>query len=165
MFKRELFTRANFGPGHSTDLSMYDDSSSESSDSVSIYKLPIGVKQSEKSEDTLFTSNTKHGADGKVDDNKKKQPQASLAVSLSESMEAGDYSLADFKHNTSVLKKGKVTSDSKKQGLLSTRAASMLVKLHSLLTNQYTTLNSFVVFLEPHLKLSKIFEVRATCIF
>ncbi|XP_075518652.1 protein ACCUMULATION AND REPLICATION OF CHLOROPLASTS 3, chloroplastic isoform X1 [Primulina tabacum] len=125
MFKRELFTRGNFGPGHSTDLSMYNDSSSESSDSVSIYKLPVGVKQLEKSEDTLFTSNTENGADGKVGDSKKKQPQASL-LSLSESMEAADYSLADFNHNTSVLKRRKFTSNSEKQGVLSTRAASML---------------------------------------
>ncbi|XP_073144545.1 protein ACCUMULATION AND REPLICATION OF CHLOROPLASTS 3, chloroplastic isoform X2 [Henckelia pumila] len=126
MFKRELFTRGNFGPGQSTDPSMYNNSSSDSSDSISIYKLPVGVKQLEKSEDTFFTPSTKHGADGKVDDNKKRQPQASLAVSLIELMEAGDFSTADFSNSASVLKKGKVTSNSKKQGVLSTRAASML---------------------------------------
>ncbi|KAI3453226.1 hypothetical protein Pfo_009889 [Paulownia fortunei] len=113
MFKRELLIRGNLGPGHSNELSKYGTNFSEASalvDSVSIYKLPVGVKHLKKLEDIPLTSNTKHGVAWRVDDNEKKQHHAAPSVSWSGLTDA------DFH----------CTSNSKKQGVLSTRAASML---------------------------------------
>ncbi|XP_012846164.1 PREDICTED: protein ACCUMULATION AND REPLICATION OF CHLOROPLASTS 3 isoform X2 [Erythranthe guttata] len=111
MFKRELLTRGNQGPGQSAEVSKYGTNFSEATasvDSISIYKLPVGVKHLEELEDTSLTSNTKH------EDNVKKQHHDAPSVSWS------GLTNVDFNN------KGNITGNTKKHGGLSVRAASML---------------------------------------
>ncbi|KAG8382641.1 hypothetical protein BUALT_Bualt05G0098500 [Buddleja alternifolia] len=123
MFKRELATRENLGPGHSTEMSRYGANFSEATglaDNVSIYRLPVGLKHLEKLDDALLTPNTKHGAEWRADDSIKKRHHAGPRVSWSRLTDA------DFNNNVTSFSKASYTSNSKKQGILSTRAASML---------------------------------------
>ncbi|KAK4423331.1 protein ACCUMULATION AND REPLICATION OF CHLOROPLASTS 3 [Sesamum alatum] len=121
VFKREMLARGNLGPGWSGELPKYGSNFSEATalvDSVSIYKLPVGVKHSEKLEDESLNSKTTHGAAWGVDDNQKKQHRPTVSwAGLTD---------ADFNNNVSSSNKGNSTSNSKKQGVLSLRAASML---------------------------------------
>ncbi|PIN12681.1 hypothetical protein CDL12_14707 [Handroanthus impetiginosus] len=123
MFKRELLNRGNLGQGHPDELSIYRTNFSEATalvDSVSIYRLPVGVKPAEKLEDTLLASNIKDGAAWIVDNNGKKWHHSRPSVSWSGLTDA------DFNNNASSFNKGNGTNNSKKQGALSLRAASML---------------------------------------
>lgn len=133
IFKRELLTRGNLGPGHSTELSKYGTNFLEATasiDSVSVYKLPVGIKHVEKLEDSSLTSNTKHEAAWRLDDNEKKQNHAGTSISWS--------GLTDIDFNNIVpsYKKGNSTVTAKKQRMLSVRAASMLVNSFFCLMHQ-----------------------------
>ncbi|KAL0372803.1 UNVERIFIED_CONTAM: protein ACCUMULATION AND REPLICATION OF CHLOROPLASTS 3 [Sesamum calycinum] len=79
----------------------------------------------EKLEDESLSSKTTHGAAWGVDDNKKKQHYARPTMSWAGLADA------DFNNNVSSSNKGNPTSNSKKHGVLSLRAASMLVVLNS----------------------------------
>lgn len=119
VLKRELFTRGNMGPGHSTEFkngTNFNDATALV-DSVSIYRLPVGVKKLEKLEEAPVSSNTQRGAAWRVDDNEKTGP----AVSWS------GLNDVDFNNSASIFNKGNSTNNSKKHGGLSVRAASMLV--------------------------------------
>ncbi|XP_011070512.1 protein ACCUMULATION AND REPLICATION OF CHLOROPLASTS 3 [Sesamum indicum] len=123
VFKREMLARGNLGPGWSSELPKYGSNFSEATgmvDSVSIYKLPVGVKHLEKLEDESLNSKTMHGAAWGVGDNKKKQHYARPTMSWAGSADA------DFNNNVSSSNNGNPTSNSKKHGVLSLRAASML---------------------------------------
>lgn len=119
VLKRELFTRGNMGPGHSTELKNGTNFKDATAlvDSVSIYRLPVGVKKLEKLEEAPVSSNTQRGAAWRVDDNEKTGP----AVSWS------GLNDVDFNNSAYIFNKGNSTNNSKKQGVLSVRAASMLV--------------------------------------
>lgn len=122
MFRRELLTRGNLGPDNSNELSKYGTNFSDLAapvDIVSVYKLPVGIRHFEKLEDTHLTSNTKHGSIWRVDDDDEKKS-----------------GLTDTDFNNKVLSanKGNCTDNSKKQGVLSIRAASMLVNYNFLLS-------------------------------
>lgn len=122
MFKRELLTRGNVEPGHSTELSKYGTNFSDATalvDSVSIYKLPVGVRHLEKLEDTPLME--QRGAAWRVDDDEKKQNHAGPSMSWSGLTDT------NFNNKVSSFNKGNCTGNSKKQGVLSVRAASMLV--------------------------------------
>ncbi|KAL3652886.1 hypothetical protein CASFOL_002567 [Castilleja foliolosa] len=125
VFKRELLTRGNLEPGYSNELSKRGTNFSEATalvDSVSIYKLPVGVKYPEKLKDTSLTSNTKGKVAWRVDDNEKNQHFAGPGPSMPWS------GLPDIDFNNSVpsFNKRNSASNNKKQGVLSSRAASML---------------------------------------
>ncbi|KAL0296525.1 UNVERIFIED_CONTAM: protein ACCUMULATION AND REPLICATION OF CHLOROPLASTS 3 [Sesamum radiatum] len=123
VFKREILARGNLGPGWSSELPKYGSNFSEATalvDSVCIYKLPVGVKHLENLEDESLSSKTTHGAAWGVDDNKKKQHYARPTMSWAGLADA------DFNNNVSSSNKGNPTSNSKKHGVLSLRAASML---------------------------------------
>ncbi|XP_057777709.1 protein ACCUMULATION AND REPLICATION OF CHLOROPLASTS 3, chloroplastic isoform X2 [Salvia miltiorrhiza] len=117
VFKRELFTRGNMGPSHSTE-SKYGTNFTDAAalvDSVSIYRLPVGVKNLEKLEESPVSSNNKRGAAWRIDDDEKTVPNVSWS------------GLADVNfNNASIFNKGSSANNSKKQGVLSVRAASML---------------------------------------
>ncbi|KAH6792646.1 hypothetical protein C2S52_003123, partial [Perilla frutescens var. hirtella] len=118
VFKRELFTRENTGPGHSTE-SKYGTNFTDATalvDSVSIYRLPVGVKKLEKLEEAPVSSNSKRGAAWRVDDDEKTGPIVSWSGLTG----------VDFNNNVSIFNKGNSSNNSKKQGVLSVRAASML---------------------------------------
>ncbi|KAL2233224.1 UNVERIFIED_CONTAM: Protein ACCUMULATION AND REPLICATION OF CHLOROPLASTS 3 [Sesamum indicum] len=126
VFKREMLARGNLGPGWSSELPKYGSNFSEATgmvDSVSIYKLPVGVKHLEKLEDESLNSKTMHGAAWGVGDNKKKQHYARPTMSWAGSADA------DFNNNVSSSNNGNPTSNSKKHGVLSLRAASMLINI------------------------------------
>lgn len=113
MLKRELFARGNNGPGLSNNFT----DATTLVDSVSIYRLPVGVKNLEKSEESHVSSNnTKRGAAWR-DDGDENGPIVSRS-GLTD---------IDFNNNTSIFNKGNNINNSKKQGGLSVRAASMLV--------------------------------------
>ncbi|KAL8535783.1 hypothetical protein ACS0TY_011429 [Phlomoides rotata] len=121
LFRRELLTRGNLGSDNSTELSKYGTNFSDlaaSVDIVSIYKLPVGIRHFEKL-DSHITSNTKHGPMWRVDDDEKKQHHTgpNMWSGLTDT---------DFNSKTSSANKGNCTDNSKKQGVLSVRAASML---------------------------------------
>lgn len=130
MFRRELLTRGNLGPENSTEVSKYGTNFTDLAaavDSVSIYKLPVGIRHFEKLEDSHLTSNTKHGAIWMIDDDKKKQHHAGP------NMWSGSTD-TDISSKVSSANKGNCTDNSKKQGVLSVRAASMLVSYNFLLS-------------------------------
>ncbi|XP_042007967.1 protein ACCUMULATION AND REPLICATION OF CHLOROPLASTS 3-like isoform X2 [Salvia splendens] len=118
VFKRELFTRGNMGPGHSTESKYETNFTDEAGllDSVSIYRLPVGVKNLEKLEESPVSSTTKRGAAWRIDDDEKPVPIVSWS-GLTD---------ADFNNNASISSKGNNIVNSKRQGGLSVRAASML---------------------------------------
>lgn len=117
--KRELFVRGNDGPGHSTE-SKYGSHFTDAAalvDSVSLFRLPVGVKNLEKLEESPLSLDTKRGAAWRVDGDEKTGPIVSWA-GLTD---------IDFNKNASIFDKGNNINNSKKQGGLSVRAASMLV--------------------------------------
>ncbi|XP_047982282.1 protein ACCUMULATION AND REPLICATION OF CHLOROPLASTS 3, chloroplastic [Salvia hispanica] len=118
VFKRELFTRGNMGLGHSTESKYGTNFTDEAGllDSVSIYRLPVGVKNLEKLEESPVSSTTKRGAAWRIDDDEKTVPIVSWS-GLTD---------GDFNNNFSISSKGNNIVNSKKQGGLSVRAASML---------------------------------------
>ncbi|KAL2541335.1 Protein ACCUMULATION AND REPLICATION OF CHLOROPLASTS 3 [Abeliophyllum distichum] len=128
MFKRELLSRGNLRSGHPSECAKEGTNFSEETvlvDNVCIQKLPVGVKHFEQLEDSVLASNTIQEGE-RVDDNKKTQPLAMSSVSWSRFTDAGFHTVADFNNNASVIEKGNSVSNSKKQGVLSIRAASML---------------------------------------
>ncbi|XP_051144744.1 protein ACCUMULATION AND REPLICATION OF CHLOROPLASTS 3, chloroplastic isoform X2 [Andrographis paniculata] len=119
MFKRELLTRGNLGPSHSSEQSKYGTNVLEATgivDNISIYRLPVGVKILEKFENPPPNTDTKHGIARRVDDNEKKQQ--SVVPSLSWP------GLIDAENNNTT--KANCIGSPKKQGVLSVRALSML---------------------------------------
>ncbi|GFP93967.1 protein accumulation and replication of chloroplasts 3 [Phtheirospermum japonicum] len=125
VFKRELLTRGNLGPGYSNELSKRGSNFLKATalvDSVCIYKLPVGVKHLEKLKDTSLTSNTKEKVAWRVDDNEKNQRFAGPGPSMPWS----GLTDVDFNNNVPSFNKRNSASNNKKQGVLSSRAASML---------------------------------------
>ncbi|KAL1556488.1 protein ACCUMULATION AND REPLICATION OF CHLOROPLASTS 3-like isoform X1 [Salvia divinorum] len=118
VFKRELFTRGNMGPGHSTESKNGTNFIDEAGllDSVSIYRLPVGVKNLEKLEEFPVSSAVKRGAAWRIDDDEKTVPIVSWS----------GWTDVDCNNNASIFSKGNSIVNSKKQGGLSVRAASML---------------------------------------
>lgn len=139
VLKRELFTGGNMGPGHSTE-SKYGSKFTDAAgvvDSLSIYRLPVGVKNLEKFEESPVSSNTKHGAALRIDDNEK-------TVSIVSWSGLTDI---DFNNNASIFNRGNSANNSKKQGGLSVRAASMLVSSFSYLCLLHPNINGRGTFL------------------
>ncbi|CAA0811547.1 Protein ACCUMULATION AND REPLICATION OF CHLOROPLASTS 3 [Striga hermonthica] len=124
VFNRELRTRGNMEPVYLNKRSKGGTNFSEVAivDSVSIYKLPVGVKNLEKLEETPHSSNTKEGVAWRIDDNKTDQARAWPGSSMPWS------GLIDADQNKNVpsLSTQNATSNYKQQGVLSSRAASML---------------------------------------
>ncbi|GER47641.1 1-phosphatidylinositol-4-phosphate 5-kinase [Striga asiatica] len=124
VFNREFRTRGNMEPLYLNKRSKHGTNFSEAAivDSVSIYKLPLGVKNLGKLEDTPHSSNTKEGVAWRIDDNKRDQACAGPGSSMRWS------GLIDADQNKNVPSHStqNATSKYKKQGVLSSRAASML---------------------------------------
>ncbi|CAI9774707.1 unnamed protein product [Fraxinus pennsylvanica] len=128
MFKRDLLSRGNLWSGHPSECAKQAANFSEETmlvDNVCIQKLPVGVKHFEQSEDSLLASNIIQEGE-RVDDSKKTQPRALTSVSWNRFSDAGFPTGSDYNNNASVIEKGNSISNSKKQGVLSVRAASML---------------------------------------
>ncbi|KAA8529925.1 hypothetical protein F0562_034471 [Nyssa sinensis] len=107
-FQRETLMRRNLGPGYQVALEWSKERANDSVaapvfDSISIYKLPVGVKPSEELEDSSIISKTIHHSEKITEDDMKAQSEL-----------------------TSTLLKENYGNVSKKQQGLSARAASML---------------------------------------
>ncbi|GMP59545.1 hypothetical protein CsSME_00022790 [Camellia sinensis var. sinensis] len=118
-FQREPLIRQNLGPAN-------DSGATPTLDNLSIYRLPVGVKPSEELENILSISNTVH-LEKVTGDDMKAQTQITPRMSWDALTDAGFEVVSEFYDNASALLKGNDTDVSKKQGVLSVRAASMLV--------------------------------------
>ncbi|XP_068640423.1 protein ACCUMULATION AND REPLICATION OF CHLOROPLASTS 3, chloroplastic [Aristolochia californica] len=131
-FQREPPASWSFGPGFhiaqkwtQTRASSFE--STAKVDKLNVYPLPVGVKPSEHSADILLSVNSTRVTDTKVSNDLSAEsldvPNGPSWDALTDSsMEA----VADIYNAAAVLIKGKPVDLSKKQGLLSARAASML---------------------------------------
>lgn len=117
-FQREPLIRQNLGPAN-------DSGATPTLDNLSIYRLPVGVKPSEELKNILSISNTVH-LEKVTGDDMKAQTQISPRMSWDALTDAGFEVVSEFYDNASALLKGNDTDVSKKQGVLSVRAASML---------------------------------------
>ncbi|THG14353.1 hypothetical protein TEA_018907 [Camellia sinensis var. sinensis] len=118
-FQREPLIRQNLGPAN-------DSGATPTLDNLSIYRLPVGVKPSEELENILSISNTVH-LEKVTGDDMKALTQITPRMSWDALTDAGFEVVSEFYDNASALLKGNDTDVSKKQGVLSVRAASMLV--------------------------------------
>lgn len=101
-------------------------------DNLSIFCLPVGVRCPEESKNCLNMSYSAELADQKSDDDVKEQTLVNSSVSSWGALtDAGFVAVRDFYNSASTLLKGRNADVPKKQGILSVRAASMLVILIS----------------------------------
>ena len=130
VFQRELLIRRNLGPGYhisqGIDEGANDCGATSVLDSISIYKLPVGVKRSEELKNSLFISNSIHRQE-KVGEDDLKAAQANSMMSWDALTGAGFEVVSELYDSSSAALKGNYTDASKKQGVLSVRTASMLV--------------------------------------
>ncbi|PIA64062.1 hypothetical protein AQUCO_00201391v1 [Aquilegia coerulea] len=91
-----------------------------------IYTLPVGVKLSEQAIDSSKFANTKKLKSRTSNDENEESRRNENAPSWDALTDAGFEAVMDIYNATSTLLKGKRTDESKKPGLLSMRAASML---------------------------------------
>ncbi|GFZ15655.1 GTP binding protein [Actinidia rufa] len=128
-FQRKLFIRRNLGPGYhisqGTDEGANDCGATSVLDNISIYKLPVGVKPSEELKNSLFISNSIHCQE-KVGEDDLKAAQANSRVSWDALTGAGFEAVSELYDSSSAALTGNYTDASKKQRVLSVRAASML---------------------------------------
>ncbi|KAL7240051.1 hypothetical protein ACSBR2_005836 [Camellia fascicularis] len=117
-FQRESLIRQSLGPAN-------DSGATPTLDNLSIYRLPVGVKPSEELKNILSISNTVH-LEKVTGDDMKAQTQITPRMSWDALTDAGFEVVSEFYDNASALLKGNDTDVSKKQGVLSVRAASML---------------------------------------
>lgn len=96
-------------------------------DKLSIFSLPVGVRPSEELKDNAQISSLRHQTEPKAEDDLKVQPVVNLNTPWNELTDSGLEAVRDFVSTASVLLKGKYSDRPRKQGLLSVRAASMLV--------------------------------------
>ncbi|KAL7170581.1 hypothetical protein ACSBR2_035454 [Camellia fascicularis] len=118
-FQREPLIRQNLGPAN-------DSGATPTLENISIYRLPVGVKPSEELKNILSISNTVR-LEKVTGDDMKAQTQITPRMSWDALTDAGFEVVSEFYDNASALLKGNDTDVSKKQGVLSVRAASMLV--------------------------------------
>ncbi|XP_059649815.1 protein ACCUMULATION AND REPLICATION OF CHLOROPLASTS 3, chloroplastic isoform X2 [Cornus florida] len=130
-YQREPLIRWNLGPGYQIAQDWAKEGATESVTSpmlhnLSIYKLPVGVKPSEELEDSPITLKTTNYPTKTIEDDMKAQPEVTPVKSWDALTDAGVDAVMDFSINASSLLKGTYSNVSKKQGVLSVRAASML---------------------------------------
>lgn len=139
VFKRELLTRWNLGPGKdiSEGLATEGTENLEAKnmvDNTSTYKLPVGIKHKEQLQTSPGSSNSRNSA-RKSEESKGAQPRD--ISNLSQDAVDEEYSEIDadvYNSNLSLIERN-YASAPKRKGVLSTRAASMLVNILFLVTN------------------------------
>lgn len=137
VFKRELLTRWNPGPGKDTSEGLAAEGTENSEgkntvDNTSTYKLPVGVKHKEQLQTSAGSSNSRNSG-RKSEESKVAQPRDISNLSQDEVDE--DYSeiISDVYNSNLPLVEKSYASGPKRKGVLSTRAASMLVNSLSFL--------------------------------
>lgn len=131
-FQREPLVTWNLGPGYQIAQEWAKERAAEAGvnsvlDKLSIFSLPVGVRPSEELKDNVNISSLTHQTESKAEEGLKLQPTVNISTPLSELTDNGLEVVKDFVNSASVLIKGKYSDPPRKQGLLSVRAASMLV--------------------------------------
>lgn len=131
-FQREPLIPRNLGPGFRISEEWTNQGANycgaiSTLDNLSIYKLPVGVKLSEELIDCLHSSDTIHHQEKSGEDGMKAQSQAPSRMSWDALTDAGLEAVSEFYDSASAVFKGTDANVSKKQGILSARASSMLV--------------------------------------
>ncbi|XP_052204163.1 protein ACCUMULATION AND REPLICATION OF CHLOROPLASTS 3, chloroplastic isoform X2 [Diospyros lotus] len=125
--QREPLVRLNLGQEYQISESFNEHDSGHGAspvlDNPCIYKLPVGVKASEELKNSLsILKNIRHQEKIAGDDMKRPTPRMSLNALSDATSEV----VSEFYGSASSVLKGTCTDMSKKQGVLSVRAASML---------------------------------------
>lgn len=131
-FGRKLLINRNLRPGYRIAQDWHDEEMSISgadplADNPRIFHLPVGVRLSSDLQDTCDKSNISWPAEDNNDDDVQKQASALSSVPpLNGISDGGLDAVSGLWNSASVLLKRKQPIVSKKQGVLSARAASML---------------------------------------
>ncbi|KAL3379389.1 hypothetical protein AABB24_000214 [Solanum stoloniferum] len=130
VFKRELLTRWNPGPGKDSSEGLATEGTENleaktTVDNTSTYKLPVGVKHKEQLQTSPGSSNSRNSG-RKSEESKGAQPRDVSNLSQDEVDEEYSEIISDgYNSNLSLIEKS-YASAPKRKGVLSTRAASML---------------------------------------
>ncbi|OAY25408.1 hypothetical protein MANES_17G092000v8 [Manihot esculenta] len=126
---RELPISWNLGPGHQIAQEWARSRTGATSvlDTLSLFRLPVGVRHPEESKEGPNISYAAELPELKTDGDVKEQKQINSRISSWGSLtDAGLVLVRDIYNNASTRLKGRNADVSKKQGVLSVRAASML---------------------------------------
>nr|GMD20967.1 protein ACCUMULATION AND REPLICATION OF CHLOROPLASTS 3 [Ipomoea batatas] len=128
-FRRELLTRQNLHPGFQIPQDWgkegTDDMETYLADNVSTFKLPVGVKQLEQSKNGSTTSNSWNWAEWMTEEIKRAQTQDTKDVSW-DRVNSDSEAKLEMDNHASRVTQADQSNFSKKKGVLSIRAASML---------------------------------------
>lgn len=135
-FQREPLTGWNLGPGDQIAQEWAKERAADSEaastlDNLSILHLPVGVKPVEELNSPNFSYSSQ--LETKLEDEVKAQPLATSGMPWDQLTGAGFEAVMDLYNSASTVLKRKYADMPKRQGVLSVRAASMLVKLYFLL--------------------------------
>lgn len=132
-FQREELVGWNLGLGYQIAQAWAKERAAEASatstlDKLSLFCLPVGVRPSQELKDRINISSPTQHPTLKTEDVVKAKPGVNLSTpSWNELTDTGLEAVRDFYNTASALLKGNPTDPPKKEGLLSARAASMLV--------------------------------------
>ncbi|KAF2305729.1 hypothetical protein GH714_007853 [Hevea brasiliensis] len=119
----------NLGPGYQIAQEWARERTGATSvlDTLSIFRLPVGVRHPEESKEGLNISYAAELPELKTEGDDKEQKHVNSGISSWGALtDAGFVLVRDFYNNASTMLKGRNADVPKKQGVLSVRAASML---------------------------------------
>ncbi|PHT73902.1 hypothetical protein T459_21179 [Capsicum annuum] len=130
VFRREMLTRWNLGPGKDTSEAVATEGTETLEaknmvDNISTYKLPVGVKHKEQLQTTPGSSNSRNSA-RKSEESKGAKTRDISSLSQDAVDEEYNEIIADVYNINLSLAERNYASVPKRKGVLSTRAASML---------------------------------------
>lgn len=135
-FQREQLVSWNLGPGYQIAQEWAKERAADFGplqvhENQSIFHLPVGIRSSKEVKDGPNDSNTAQRVEPEIKNDMKSQLLATPSVSWDALTDAGYGAVKVFYDSASTLLKGKCADPPKKQGVLSVRAASMLVTYFS----------------------------------
>lgn len=136
-FREELLTRYRLGADDQNTQEWTQELAGDTEttvDSVSIFRLPVGVKHLEQTDG--YPAYSKHLKKWTREDSRKAQVDTATSVSWDVMGDRGFEATVSF-NNFSKTRKGNLTNDSNKPGVLSNRAASMLEAERDLLNRKW----------------------------
>lgn len=128
-FQREELIGRNSGTGYQIAREWAKERATEAGatptlDKLSIFRLPVGVRPSEESKDRFNTSSPPLSSEAVI----KSKPNVNMNTrSLNELTDTGIEAVKDFYNTASAMLKPNAIDPPKTPGILSARAASMLV--------------------------------------
>lgn len=132
-FQREPLVSWNLGPAYQIAEKWAKERTTDNGtapiiDDLSIFHLPVGVRPSDELRDNVNISLTTQNPNPETDDDVKARPTVYPSVSSWSALtDAGFEAVKDFYNSAFTLFNGKYVDVPKKQGVVSVRAASMLV--------------------------------------